>query len=276
MGKPISRRYYFVDEAGDTTIFSRRGKVLIGEQGCSRYFILGVLDVPDPESLHQELETLRQLLLADPYFRKVPSMRPEGRKTARMFHAKDDVPEIRREVYTLLKKREFRFLAVVRDKQRVLEYVRRRAALDLAYRYTPNELYDYMVRVLFKNLLHRDEHYEIYFSKRWKQDRTKALRQALVTAQARYAQQRGITTSSAIAIIPKGSHESGGFQAVDYYLWALQRFYERREDRYLYYLWPHFSLVHDLDDTRQNAYGVYYTQKKPLTLAALENGSPGI
>jgi hypothetical protein len=63
---------------------------------------------------------------------------------------------------------------------------------------------------------------------------------------------------------------------VDYFLWMLQRFYERREDRYLEFLWPQFSLVHDLDDTRQNAYGVYYTQKKPLTSAALENDSPGI
>ena len=30
------------------------------------------------------------------------------------------------------------------------------------------------------------------------------------------------------------------------------------------------SLRHDLDDTRQAQYGVYYTQKRPLTLAALE------
>jgi len=49
--KIIPLRYYFVDEAGDATIFDGRGRVLIGEQGCSRYFILGVLDVPDPLGL---------------------------------------------------------------------------------------------------------------------------------------------------------------------------------------------------------------------------------
>jgi hypothetical protein len=31
-----------------------------------------------------------------------------------------------------------------------------------------------------------------------------------------------------------------------------------------------------VDDTRKTPYGVYYTQKKPLTLAALENDLPGI
>jgi hypothetical protein len=38
---------------------------------------------------------------------------------------------------------------------------------------------------------------------------------------------------------------------------------------------PSFSLVHDLDDTREAQYGVYYTKKKPLSLAAIRE-APGI
>jgi hypothetical protein len=269
-------RYYFVDESGDGTLFDSRGRVLIGNEGISRYFVLGVLDVPDPEQLHNELEELRQNLLADPYFKKVPSMQPEARKTALMFHAKDDVPEVRREVFALLQKHEFRFMAVVRNKERVLEYVRQRNAADLSYRYHPNELYDFMVRVLFKNLLHQEERYEICFSKRWGQDRTEALKQALKTAQERFARQWGKQTSSVFNVTPLNPQDSGGLQAVDYFLWSLQRFYERREDRYLELLWNSFRLVHDLDDTRKTPYGVYYTRKKPLTLAALDNDLPGI
>jgi len=272
---PIIRKY-FVDEAGDATIFGRRGRVLIGEQGCSRYFILGVLDIADPVSLHRELNELRLSLLADPYFEGVPSMQPATRKTALKFHAKDDLPEVRREVFALLRKFHFRFLAVVRDKQRVLEYVRRRNTVDISYRYRPNELYDYMIRVLFKNLLHKDAQYEVCFSKRWKKDRTEALFQALQAAQRRFARQWGKQISSTIAVLPQTSQESGGLQAVDYFLWSLQRFYERKEDRYLNLLWPSFGMVHDLDDTRKNPYGVYYTRKKPLTLAALDNDLPGI
>lgn len=69
--------------------------------------------------------------------------------------------------------------------------------------------------------------------------------------------------------------ESAGLYAADYFLWALQRFHEREEDRFLEYLWPSFRLVRDLDDTRHYKYGEYYTQKKPLTLAAKKN-LPGI
>jgi Protein of unknown function (DUF3800) len=276
MKSPVECRYYFVDEAGDGTLFDARGRMLIGEQGVSRYFILGVLDVPDPDLLYTELEELRKNLLADSYFKKVPSMQPEARKTTLMFHAKDDVPEVRREVFALLQRHEFRFMAVVRNKERVLGYVMRRNAVDLSYRYSPNELYDFMVRVLFKNLLHQDERYEIYFSKRWGQDRTDALKQALQIARERFAQQWGKQPSSTVNVTPQKPQDIGGLQAVDYFLWSLQRFYERREDRYLELLWSSFRLVHDLDDTRKTPYGVYYTRKKPLTFAALDNDSPGI
>lgn len=66
----------------------------------------------------------------------------------------------------------------------------------------------------------------------------------------------------------------------DYFTWALQRVYERGEDRFVNYLWNSVHLVHDIDDKRMAGYGVYYTQKKPLDAAALawrkQNKTPGI
>ncbi|MDI6769774.1 MAG: hypothetical protein QMD04_08870 [Anaerolineales bacterium] len=44
-------RHYFVDEAGDGNLFNRKGRLRFGEEGCSRYFILGVLDVPAPDRI---------------------------------------------------------------------------------------------------------------------------------------------------------------------------------------------------------------------------------
>lgn len=58
----------------------------------------------------------------------------------------------------------------------------------------------------------------------------------------------------------------GGLQLVDYCLWALQRFYARKEERYLTLIWPKVSLVHDIDDRRNTPYGAYYRRKTPLTL----------
>ena len=159
-----SIRHYYIDEGGDGTLFSKRGKVLVGTEGCSRFFILGLLEVPNPIALQHTFDDLRAQLMSDPYFNDVPPCRPSGGKTAVAFHAKDDLPEVRREVFRLLRgAEELRFFAVVADKWRALEYVREQNESDPDYRYHPNELYDYLVRRLFKQRLHRSSKISYYF-----------------------------------------------------------------------------------------------------------------
>jgi hypothetical protein len=273
--KPSSVRDYFVDEAGDGTLFSRRGKVIVGTPGCSLFFILGLVYIPDRETISRELNDLRTQLLADPYFAGVPSMQPKARKTALAFHAKDDLPEVRREVFSFLQRHDLHFSAVVRDKSQVMNYVRQRNRNDSSYRYHPNELYDYMVRRLFKGRLHKDDAYNIYFAKRGKSDRTVALQRALTATRKRFCAQYGIASEPPLHVIPTTFPDCPELQVVDYFLWALQRLYEKHEERYIALLWPSVSVVHDLDDTREAPYGAYYTRKKPLTLAAIRD-LPGI
>ena len=266
---------YYVDEAGDPVLFDGRGNVLVGRQGCSSFFILGLVDILEPEPLATDLNKLRERLLADPYFRKVPSMSPQQKKTALAFHAKDDLPEVRREVFSLLLRHNLRFFAVVRDKRDVLDYVRERNERESDYRYDPNELYDYMVRRLFQDLLHKNELCNIRFAKRGKADRTLALIAALEAAQQRFSAKWKAPVKATLQVCASEPVTCPALQAADYFLWALQRVYERREDRFLQFVWPAVSLVRDLDDKRHNRYGVYYTKRNPLTLAAI-NEKPGI
>ena len=68
-------------------------------------------------------------------------------------------------------------------------------------------------------------------------------------------------------IVSATPRESAGLQAADYFLWALQRLYEKDEDRFWEYVRGQARLVYDMDDTRTASYGVYYTPTNPLTLA---------
>ena len=274
-------RHYFIDEGGDSTLFSRKGKVLIGTEGCSRFFMLGLLEVPDPTALHSSLAELRERLMGDPYFSNVPSMQARAGKSVLAFHAKDDLPEVRREVFELLRAmEELRFFAVVADKRHVLEYVRQRNESDQDYRFHPNKLYDSLIRRLFKEKLHKGSRFQILFSKRGKADRTAALRQALETTRSRFAKQHNVISEASLQVSEASPQEQACLQAADYFVWALQRLYERHEERYVSYLWHAFRLVQDVDDRRKAGYGMYYTQKKPLNAAALEwrqeKKTPGI
>jgi hypothetical protein len=262
-------RYYFVDEAGDPTLFSRRGrKSLIGTEGCSTFFILGLLEVRDPQSLTNEMAKLHQELMADPYLSSIPSMQPAKKKTALMFHANNDCPEVRREMFKLLMKHQLKFFALVRDKRRIAELVLEQNKKDAKYRYHPNQLYDRCVSRLFKERLHKDAGYAIHFAKRGSKDRTTALRSALEQSRNNLRKTWGIISTAPIEVKPCVPEHEAGLQAVDYFLWALQRLYEREEERYWDYILPAVSLVHDVDDIREREYGVYYTKSNLLTLAS--------
>ncbi len=273
MEEKISICHYFVDEAGDGTLFDKKGNVIIGSEGCSRFFMLGVLRVDDPESLADELNTLRKKLIIDPYFSGVPSMQPEARKTAIAFHAKDDVPEVRKEVFTILMNRkDLQFFAIIRDKNRLLSYVRQRNNADPEYRYEPNELYDYLIRRLFRDLLHTSDSYHIHFARRGSSDRTQALKSALRAAKERFVEKyHKPPAEMPIEVIPTYSKDIPALQAVDYFLWSLQRLYERGEERYMSLLWPSSRLVIDMDDTRTNQYGAYYNQRNVMNFAAIKD-----
>jgi hypothetical protein len=227
-------------------------------------------DVDDPPALAVDLAGLRTRLIADPYFKDVPSMQPKQRKTALLFHAKDDLPEVRREVFALLQRHAIRFSAIVRDKFAILAYVRRRNDADPEYHYRPNDLYDFMVRRLFKERLHKQSAYRVCFARRGQADRTEALTQSLNIAQRRFIEAQGVSVEVAIDVVPASPIQEPPLQAVDYLLWAVQRTFEKHEDRFLRLLWPQCSVVIDADDIREKGYGRYYTQQRPLTAAALK------
>jgi len=261
---PPDTLHFFVDEAGDPTLFDAKGRILVGQEGCSKTFIVGKLDVENPAALHSALEQLRAELLADPYFKRVPSMQAERGKTSRVFHAKDDVPEVRREVFKLLARFDLRFYGVVRHKAALLDYVRQRNEREAAYRYRGDEIYDTLVEELFRRYHPLADRLEICFATRGNKARTHAFRTAITKAEARFESQYGIRRSAEVTIIASTPPERAGLQAVDYFLWALQRHYERDESRYLELMWPQVVEIEDLDRIERGRKGVVYNKKRPL------------
>ena len=262
--------HYFVDEAGDPTLFNRKGRIIVNEDGCSNYFILGKMEIDEPAEVERELEALRAELLADPYFKDVPSMQPRNRKTAVAFHAKDDLPEIRREVFRLLLKKNLRFYAVVRDKRDLATYVQQQNERDATYRYRQDEQYDLLVKELFRKLHHMADDVHICFATRGNKSRNAAFRAALEEAAKAFERSFGFAHPGKNNVVSSTPPKCVGLQAVDYYLWALQRFYERREERFLELIWPQVGEIHDLDRVEDGKRGVFYTKRKPLNLAAFE------
>ncbi|HSV52232.1 MAG TPA: DUF3800 domain-containing protein [Burkholderiaceae bacterium] len=271
--EPDAITTWFVDEAGDPTLFAKRGKPVVGEEGCSRFFIMGKLECRDVRALAADLVRLRADLLADPYFKNVPSMEPKRQRTALCFHAKDDPIEVRFLVFKLLARHELRFVAVVRDKLRLLDYAKQRRGIDPAYRYDANghELYDELARRLFSRMHGYGDH-RVVFAQRGHKPRTKAFMDAIAHEDNALDLAAGRKRLAPVEVVCGQPRGHAGLQAVDYYLWALQRFYERAEPRFLDFIWPQTIEVIDVDAAQVHMRGklpgefVIFNKEHPLTL----------
>ena len=264
---------WFVDETGDPTLFAKGGKAVVATVGCSRFFIEGKLECRDVGALAADLERLRVELLADPYFKGVPSLDPVRQRTAVNFHAKDDPAEVRFLVFKLLARHELRFVAVVRDKLGLLDHATQRRRIAPTYRYDPNghELYDELTRRLFSRLHGYGEH-RVVFAQRGHKPRTKAFMDAIAHADQALETAIGLKRPKPVEVVCGFPKDHAGLQAVDYYLWALQRFYERGETRYLDYVWPQTLEIIDLDALQPKKLGrtqgefVIFNKEHPLTV----------
>jgi hypothetical protein len=265
---PEGTKHYFVDEAGDTTLFDAKGRVFVGSDGVSRTFMLGVADVPNPIAAKAALDSLRASLLADPYFRNVPSMQPERAKTAVAFHAKDDLPEVRREVFRLLPTLGVKVQVAIRRKADLVPEAQR--LFSMGQRLTASDIYDDLVKRLFKPLMHRGEFTEVCFARRGKSDREQALRSAIERGRRNFRKQWDNVPDTTYHIRSSVPSQDAGLQIVDYYLWAVQRLYERSEDRYFMSVCESFSLIMDLDNKRTAPYGTWFTSRDPLTLEKIK------
>lgn len=262
MNSPVSAVTYYVDEAGEGVLFGPKGRVRLNDPNAPQFFMLGMVRCENDVSAGSALEQLRQEVLDHPLYSSIPSLQKSAAKTARAFHAKDDHSEIRSKAFELLLKLDFRFYAVIKDMRSVLEYVRGRNRMHPDYRYHPNELYDLTVRMLFKSHLHKHDHYEVVFARRGKSDRTKALREQLEQTRKRFLQEHQLSHDPTLDIRPAYPWERPCLQIADYCLWALQRCYEKQDNRFLNALWSKVAVIHDVDDPSKR-YGVYFTDKTP-------------
>lgn len=260
---------FFVDEAGDLTIFNKKGQILVGNEGVSKCFMVGFAYIQDLLLVKNELENLRRSLLSDPYFKGVPSMQLNNKKTALLFHAKDDLPEVRREVFKLLPRFNVKIQVAVKRKAELALLAKQ--MFDLTkQKIKENDIYDELIKRLFRNVLHKADENIIFFARRGSSVRNTALQQAIQKAKRNFELVYNKKSDRPVKIYSAYSHESYGLQVIDYYLWALQRLFEKGEDRFFELIKNDYRLIMDLDDTRNKPYGEWYSDSNVLSLKKIK------
>lgn len=160
-------------------------------------------------------------------------------------------------------------LVAIRRKEE-LALTAKEAYESLGKKFNQNEIYDELVTRTFKNLLHKATANHIFFARRGKTAREEALKKAITHAKNNFEAKWGIRSDSPVIIEPAYPSESAGLQVIDYYLWALQRLYERQEEQFFNPIASSYRLIMDLDDKRNKAYGEWYNDSNPLSLSKIK------
>lgn len=175
---------------------------------------------------------------------------------------------------------------VIRRKADLADAARRLSLVG--HKYRSNDIYDDLVKAVFQRILMRENDIRVCFARRGKSARTAALNKALANARvamnpvqeaglivtkssrSNRGEKQGMVSYQAAAVRSAYPSEAACLQVVDYYLWAIQRLYEKGEDRFFNLLANGYEIVMDLDDRRNSESGEWYDQTNLLSLERLK------
>ena len=258
------REHRFLDEAGDTTFYGKGNIPIIGQQGVSKCFILGMLKVNENlEVVRTKILDLQDAIEQDPYFQGIPSIQRRQRKSGFHLHANDDLPEIRRMTYELIRTINCSFEAVVARKIYGI-YERKHNGNEA-------EFYADLLSHLLKNKLNKYDRLVLNIAGRTNCTTNSNLRRGLKKSIERSVMRNPDQRNDCEVVfnVQEPSIEPI-LNLADYFCWAIQRVFEKGETRFYDFIGNKVGQVidiYDFENFRQpkDKSGAHYGKRRKLT-----------
>lgn len=273
--KDIKHNHRFLDEAGDTTFYGKGKKNLLGSNGVSSCFIIGMVKFRTglPE-IRAAVSDLQNKIANDPYF-DVISIRKKKEAAGYYFHATDDLPEVRKMFFDYIKTLDCSFEAVVGRK--TLE------RYETKHKGKEQYFYADILSHLLKNKLNKEDKMVLHIAERGKSTKNINLELALEKSKERLASSTNLKNlqktedwwnveyvsrkdiKSTVVFNVTQPLQEPLLNVADYFCWAVQNVFEKGEVRYYNFLKEKISLVIDLyDSEKYKDWKNYYGPKNPL------------
>lgn len=262
--QPLFKRHRFLDEAGDTTFYGKGKVPIVGQQGVSKCFILGMLKINEPlEKVREKILDLQCSIESDSYFGQVSSIEKRKAKGGFYLHAKEDIPEIRRMAFQLIKTINCRFEVIVARKLYVV-YERKHNG-------TEAEFYADLLSHLLKNKLNKYDRLVLNIARRSKCTTNSNLQKGLNKSVER-AVMRNPEGANACEVVfnVQAPTSEPILNITDYFCWAVQRVFEKGETRFYDFISDQISQVIDVYDFEnfrrpKGKSGAHYGKRHKLT-----------
>lgn len=256
----IYKYHRFLDEAGDTTFYGKGKSPIVGNEGVSNCFILGMLQINEPlNKVREKIINLQKEIESDTYFQGIPSIEKKKSKYGYYLHAKDDIPEVRKMAFDLIKSIDCNFECVVARKIYNL-YEKKHHSKEA-------EFYADLLSHLLKNKVGKYEKLVLNIAERKKctthTNLEFGLQKALTRAKSKSP---GKEHNCKVVFNIQQPTNEPLLNIADYFCWAIQRVFEKGEVRYYDSISDQITLVIDLYDfDKYKGNENYYRGKHKLT-----------
>lgn len=249
----------FIDEVGDTAFFGSKRKLILGQEGVSAGFGIGLVKFDEPvDEIRSRVADLQKAIEADELLNSIPSVRKRIDSGGFYFHACKDTPDVR---LTFL-----RYLKGLRCEAEVVMARKIPALFESRHHGQEDEFYADILSHLIKSRTKRPGTLVLNIAQRGSSTREKVLSRALEIALGRARRKWGEELAARVVFNIQTPRTEPLLNVADYLCWSVQRVFERGETRYYDYLQKQIRLVVDLYD-RENYgnSGNYYGRNNPLT-----------
>ncbi len=252
----------FLDETGDTTFYGSGRKLILGQNGISLTFGMGIVRIDRPlTEVRSEIAALQRQIETDPLVNVIPSVRKRIESGGFFFHACKDSPEVRSVLMRYIRSLPCEAEIVIARKIPAL-FEKTHQAKDKLF-------YADMLSHLLKRRMKRDRRLVLNVAQRGSSTREHVLNEALWIALRRAFDWQGVEAIKTHVVFNVQNPRTEPLLTVsDYLCWSVQRVFERGELRFYEYLSDKVRLVVDLyDRAKYDGNRNYYTKKNPLTSA---------
>jgi len=252
--KLLFKEHRFLDEAGDTTFYGKGRVPLIGRNGSSNVFILGMAAFNEPlQPIRDNILRFEREIENSAYYKNVPSVQKRVQKYGQyFFHAKDDLPEIKKEFFDFIKTIDCDIqVAVGRKSIDIFENQHNRK--EVAF-------YADLLSFLIKDKFLKHPRLILNIAERGSSTAINNLEGGLTRAKerfiAKHPEKKNITK---VSFNVQKYINDPLLRIPDYLCWAVQRIYERGENRFYDYMIDKVVVIDVYDGEK------VYNLENPLT-----------
>ena len=258
--RDVVKTHRFLDEAGDTTFFGKGKTLIIGTEGVSLAFYLGMVKFnSELDPIRKQVTELQQSVVVDPYLNCIPSIKKKIDRGGYYFHATDDPPEVRE-----------RFLKFIKSLDCSVEVMVARKIPSLFAKKHNNQESEFYADVLshiLKNKLRMGQKVILNIAERGMSTRNSNLELALHKATERFRKTQSDSSIDSEVVFNVQNHRTEPLLNVaDYLCWVVQRVFERGEMRFCNFVKEKIKVVIDLYDSSKYLKSQnYYKVGNPLS-----------